>query len=515
MKKQYQRVQAMRSAAGDEAAARSDSTARQTHPSREPTISDVLGDWRTGPGSLHHRLSTALVKAINHGDLPKGSGIPPERVLADILGISRGTVASALKTLRESGHIESRRGSGSRVRESPPAPDRHQEAILSNPFLRTALLPDREMIWFTLAKMPASDEVREAVQTALTGADLDTLLATHGYATVGTPSLREAIARHYTDWGFPTKQQEILVTSGAQQALSLVMADTVASGGPIVIEDPSYSGAVDFLHASDTNPTALPAAADGSHIKHIPRALAERPGGLVYLVTSFHNPTGSVLSDSARRLAADVFESTDALLVEDSSLSHVTLGSPPPLPLSATMRHPNTVVIDSISKVFWGGLRVGWVRSSADVIRRLSRLKSVHDLATSILSQVVGTLLLPQLPDAGRRLEERILPRLELLMGLIDEHLPEWSYVRPDGGFSLWVTIPFGDSEKFTELAMLHGVAVVSGNTFSATATQPRCLRIPFVLDEESIREGVHRLTKAWAEYKGIVRHPRGPNVIV
>ena len=456
-----------------------------------------------------------MVKAIDHGDLPKGSGIPPERVLADILGISRGTVASALKTLRESGHIESRRGSGSRVRESPPAPDRHQEAILSNPFLRTALLPDREMIWFTLAKMPASDEVREAVQTALTGADLDTLLATHGYATVGTPSLREAIARHYTDWGFPTKEEEILVTSGAQQALSLVMADAVASGGPIVIEDPSYSGAVDFLHASDTDPTALPVAADGSHIEHIPRALAERPGGLVYLVTSFHNPTGSVLPDSARRLAADVFESTDALLVEDSSLSHVTLGSPPPLPLSATMRHPNTVVIDSISKVFWGGLRVGWVRSSADVIRRLSRLKSVHDLATSILSQVVGTLLLPQLPDAGRRLEERILPRLELLMGLIDEHLPEWSYVRPDGGFSLWVTIPFGDSEKFTELAMLHGVAVVSGNTFSATATQPRCLRIPFVLDEESIREGVHRLTKAWAEYKGIVRHPRGPNVIV
>ena len=494
---------------------RGDSTVRQTQPAGEPTISDVLGDWRTRPGTLHHRLSIAMVKAIDHGNLSKGSRIPSERILADMLDISRGTVASALTTLRESGHIESRRGSGSRVCKSPPTPDRHQEAILSNPFLRTALLPDQEMIWFTLAKMPASDEVRAAIQIALTGADLDMLLATHGYATVGTPSLRKAIAGHYSNWGFPTKEEEILVTSGAQQALSLVMTDAVASGGPIVIEDPSYSGAVDFLHTHDIDPIALTFEAEGGHIENIRRALAGKPGGLVYLVSSFHNPTGRLLPESARRLVADVVESTDALLVEDSSLSHVTLGTPPPLPASATMRYPNTVVVDSISKVFWGGLRVGWIRSSADIIRRLSRLKSAHDLATSILSQVVGALLLPQLPEAGRRLEERILPKLELLTGLIDEHLPEWSYVRPDGGFTLWVTIPFGDSEKFTELAMLHGVAVVAGNTFSATAAQPRRIRIPFVLDAESIREGVHRLTKAWAEYKGMIRHPRGPNVIV
>ena len=495
--------------------ANEDSTKASSPALPEQTIAEILGQWRTNQGILYRDLRSALVCAIDRGDLPRGSKIPSERVLSELLEISRGTVASAMEDLRKSGHIESRRGSGSLVSKSILPTDRHQDAILSNPFLSSSPLSSQEMIWFTLAKMPASDETRQAIQSSLISADLDMLLATHGYATVGIPSLREAVAKHYSDWGYPTSEEEILITSGAQQGISLVMADIVSTGGPVVIEDPSYSGAVDFLQSNGVAPIPLRFEPGGRHFKQIRPLLAQKEGGLVYLVTSFHNPTGGILSEKSRVTISDAIKSTKSLLVEDSSLSHVTLDTPPPLPVSATMGYSNSVVIDSISKVFWGGLRVGWVRSNTDIIRRLSRLKSVQDLGTPILSQVVGTSLLPRLPEAGLSLGERLRPKLEFLTNLIDEHLPEWTYVQPDGGLCLWITIPLGEAEKFAELAMLHGVAVVPGNIFSATAGQPRGLRIPFVLDNESIQEGVLRLTKAWKEYKSIVRHPSRLNVVV
>jgi DNA-binding transcriptional MocR family regulator len=233
--------------------------------------------------------------------------------------------------------------------------------------------------------------------------------------------------------------------------------------------------------------------------------LAEAPVDLVYLMPTFHNPTGALLSAARRRRIIELAAEHSTLVVADDALAGVSLGADTPPPLSsfqgAAGGRPVTVLeVGSLSKSVWGGLRVGWVRAPGDVISRLARRKALADLGSPIIDQLVAARLMPAL-DAlvERRIPER-KTQLATLEGLLTEHLPSWRWRTPTGGPSLWVELPGGDATVFAQVALRHGVEAIPGRSMDPSGDHDSYLRIPYCFSPEFVTEVVLRLAAAWAD---------------
>ena len=228
------------------------------------------------------------------------------------------------------------------------------------------------------------------------------------------------------------------------------------------------------------------------------RLLVPAAPALVYLVPTFHNPTGTVLPESGRREVARLAEETGVPVVEDESLADLSFGTEAPPPIAAFSARASVFTVGSMSKLFWGGLRVGWVRGPRALIARLTRFKVAADLGGSVVSQALAARLLPRRDDVARRRRLESSARLEHLSALLQERLPEWAFARPQGGLTLWVRLPFPVAEELARVALRHGVSIVPGPVHSVSGGCHDHLRLPFVLDADVAAEGVTRLARAW-----------------
>ena len=464
----------------------------------------LIGDWSTAKGPLYSRLAQAMQSAIEGGTLGAGTRLPPERPLAEALGVSRTTVVLAYGKLRERGLVEARQGSGTwvprRTTFSSPAPrDERSRAFLVDSLARAGSDAPADTIGFMGACLPGSglalaDEWRAAE------ADVAEIACGTGYSAQGWLPLRRAIAAHFEERGVPTTPDEILVTNGAQQAIDLVGRLLVGRGEAVVLEDPTYLGAIDAYTLAGARLLPVPVGPAGADIAALRRATQQAMPALVYLVPSFHNPTGCVMPEGARREVAALAEATGVAVVEDESLAALSFGAEPPPPIAAFAPRASIFSVGSLSKLFWGGLRVGWVRGPRALVTRLTRFKVAADLSGSLLSQALATRLLARRDEVTslRRRESR--RRFEALAGLLREQLPEWSWTEPQGGLTLWVQLPTPSAEDLARVAPRHGVSVVPGPVHSASRGFADRLRLPYVMDEAPLAEGVARLARAWQE---------------
>jgi DNA-binding transcriptional MocR family regulator len=466
-------------------------------PSPLPLTIDA--DWRAASGPLAQRLARALAAAIAAGRLRVGERLPPERRLAAVLGISRTTVVAAYETLREAGAIASRRGSGSRVIGAParpPAPAAPARGGLPPP-------PPGPCIELLGAHLPAVQPIVEE-ELAAAVADLRPALRHHGYLACGLPALREAIASHLTARGLPSIPDQVLVTCGAQQAIALAAALYLQPGDAVALEDPTYPGAIDALAAPRARLVGFPVLGQrqGGGLERLREVIARQAPRLIYVIPSFHNPTGVTLDGGARRDLAELAAATGTPVLEDLTLDDLSLAEPPPPPVAAAAPDAPVLTVGSLGKLVWGGLRIGWVRAAEPVIARLARLKVQADLGSSLPSQVLAVRLL------ARAAAIRDLRRGELRRGLatleaaLAAALPEWSWQRPPGGLSLWVRLPRGSATDLALLAPRFGVAFVAGPSCAPRGDAwDSHLRLPFVLAGDDLRAAVSRLAAAWAAY--------------
>jgi len=468
------------------------------------SIRPALGDWSSGAGPIYSRLARALRRAIEEGDLTGGTRLPPERPLAEALEISRTTVVLAYGQLRRSGLVESRQGSGTWVshRAGLPARRRRPEprghSFLVDSVTRAAAEEPADTIGFLGACLPAAAGgfIQDAWEAA--GADLAGLACGAGYSPQGLPTLRRAIASWFEERGLPTSPDEVLVTGGAQQAIDLAARLLVGEEDAVVLEDPTYLGAIDAFAAARARLVPLPVGLAGADIGELKRLVTQASPALVYLVPSFHNPTGAVLPEAARREVARLAESSGTAVVEDESLAELSFGSEPPPPVAAFSSRAPVLTVGSLSKLFWGGLRVGWIRGPRPLVARLTRLKVTADLSGSVVSQAMAARLLPRRDEVIRLRRRELRARFERLSGLLRERLPEWSWVRPEGGLTLWVRLPAPCAEELARTAPRHGVSVVPGPVHSPSGACRDHLRLPFVMGEEQLAEGIERLARAW-----------------
>jgi DNA-binding transcriptional MocR family regulator len=472
-----------------------------------PELRGVLGSWRAGHGPLRERLTGALRSGIETGELAPGLRLPPERTLAAQLAVGRGTVVAAYEALRDLGLLERRQGSGTVVRSEAGALASGRAAELATALQRNLLFRglasggDDGAVDLIGTHAPATEPVRDALRLATAALDTDVLSAHHGYFPLGYSPLRRGVAAHLTALGLPTSEDEVLITTGAQQAISVVATCLVEPGAVVVVEDPTFPGAIDAFRTAGARILTVPVTSAGVDLDALAATLADHPVRAVYLMPTFHNPTGCVLPEAGRRRLAALAKAYDVPVIEDDAVAELSLGDHAPAPVGAHAGGAPVLTIGSMSKLFWGGLRVGWIRGPRPLIAQLGRVKAVADLGSSMVSQAIAVALLARAAETRELRRRELSETCDLLGGLLARRLPGWTWRRPEGGVSLWVRLPFGSASDLARIAAGHGVAIVPGSVMSARSAFDDHIRLPLTRDAQTLRDGVDRLARAWREY--------------
>jgi DNA-binding transcriptional MocR family regulator len=457
----------------------------------------LLDQWRFIRGPRGARLPeyAALANAIRgllrDGRLALGVRLPAERELADTLAVSRTTVTAAYRDLRESGHLSSRRGAGSWT----ALPDGHR--LATSGMWSPGDEPD--LIDLGCAALGAPDELADAVAQAVE--DLPRYARTAGYQPSGLPALRERVAQAFVDRGLPTHADQILITSGVQHAVDMILRLLVSPGQSVLAESPTYPNVLVAFgaHRARVSTANLDPASGWDAELLLSQVRASQPT-LAYLIPEFQNPTGHLMPASLRELLPAVAHRAGTDLIVDESFVELTFDGPVPPPVAAYDRHARVLTVGGMTKPYWGGLRVGWIRAAAPVIARLSALRVAVDMAGPVMEQLIAAHLLDRAVDVVAIRRAQLRSRRDALVSLLRTHLPGWSFTLPTGGVCLWVELEAPVSTALAYASMEHGVRLAPGPTFGLAGTLERFVRLPFTLPETDLVEVVRRLAAANAD---------------
>jgi DNA-binding transcriptional MocR family regulator len=455
-------------------------------------------------------LANAVRGLLIDGRLALGVRLPAERELAASLGISRTTVTAAYRELRDSGHLSSRRGAGSWT--ALPAGHRVGTSGLWTPS------DDASLIDLGCAAMPAPAELAEAATDAI--ADLAPYTLGAGYQPMGLPVLREVIAAQYTARGLPTDPDQVMVTGGVQQALDLLLRLLVAPGQRALVETPTYPNALSAFTASRARISAYAIGPEGWDEDLLLSTVRAAQARVAYLIPDFHNPTGHLMQTALReRLPSAAHAAGTDLIIDESfvdlALDETLADAAMPPSVAAFDRSARVLTIGGMSKPYWGGLRIGWVRGAAPLIARLAAARVGVDMASPVLDQLVAVQLLRRRDAIVTARRRQLLARRNTLAAALRAELPEWRFVLPGGGMVLWVELDAPVSSALARSAEELGVRVAPGPRFGADGTMERFMRLPYTLPEADLVEAVRRLAAARADLDRPRRHAWSSPVVV
>lgn len=467
------------------------------------SLREILTGWDAAEGPLYRRLAAGIRRAIDAGDVPPGTSLPPERSLAAALVVSRRTVIGAYEDLKRTGYLEARQGSGTWVRGRTRRPDEGNvelvEELEDHAIIRNIGGAPGDVIEFAAAAVDCAPEVNEAL-LSLNRATVGGWSVGNGYAPQGLEQLRLVVAEHLEQMGVPTTPQQVLITGGATQATQLAARLFLERGTPAIVESPTYGGGLDAMHTAGARLFSIDVDDAGGRTDQLADLVPRVMPGLVYLVPDMHNPTGAVLSSERRAEAAWVAAEFHVPIVEDLALRELWFDEPPPPPIASFLPDAPILTVGTMSKVFWAGLRIGWLRASEATVARLSRLKVVADFGEPIITQLLSAQLLPMMEATAARRRVELQEQLAALQAAGARYLPSWQFPRPSGGLALWAKLPSPSAEDLARRAPEHGVSVVPGFVFAAEHHHHADrIRLPFVAPPAIIEEGIQRLARAWA----------------
>lgn len=451
----------------------------------------MLGDWRTG-GTAYAAIADRIRVFCLDNRIAAGTVLPAERDLAMRIGVSRTTIATAYSSLRASGHIESLRGSGSVVRAQP----------------RGVLIGAGEPVGEGLIDL---HQASPAAWPGLPGlyveaaAQASSVLARPGYDMVGAPGLREAIAARYEQRGLPTDPDQIVVTNGAQSAISLIAATFVRRGDRVMIETPTYPHAAEALRRRDARLVSVPVShEDGWDVERAEHVFRRAMPSLAYLMPDFQNPTGRIMPGEHRALFAAMAAEVGAMVLIDETTAELNIDGPEPLAPFAAFSPADSrariITIGSLGKTVWGGLRVGWIRAEHELARRLVATRPLFDLGTPDMEQAVATLAFERMPEILAQRAITLGAGRDAVVTALRERLPEWTVHSVHGGVATWVGLGAPRSSQLVLGARARGVLLSSGPRFAVDGGYERHLRIPFTADPDSLLRAVDVIADAWAD---------------
>jgi len=453
-----------------------------------------LGRWASTDATLAASLAEAIARLVRDGELRGGDRLPSERTLAAAVAVSRGTVVSAYSRLYDDGILDRRQGSGTRIAGAVPTAGR--QAAGRGEALYATLPSSIDLLRAVPSISPLAVDIVQRHRPVL---DATTVEAD----PAGLPDLRALIAHTMTTDGTPTTPAQVLVTHGAQQALSLLVDELVSPGDTVLTEEVAWPGLTDAVRRRGGQVHGIRLTPDGIDVEALEMAIVVRRPVLIALNPHNHNPTGMQTSPVVRRRIADLAAEHGVTVVEDRVLAHVSFDGVTPPSLAALRPDAPIVVAESLSKWAWEGLRVGWLRADPVLVRRLRGLRQSTDLSTSVPSQLLALDLLAEAP-ALRRDVATVHREAAITAGrLLTTHLPDWRWRPPRGGLCLWAQLPAGSASAFARRAAGFGVSVAGSSQFASDVDADDHIRIPITPVAEVLEAGLERLGEAWRKDAG------------
>ncbi len=462
---------------------------------------------------LYVQLANSLTAKIQSFELPNGTKLPPERELARLLNISRTTSLNAYRQLEESGLIRSRRGSGTYVANP------HKDSVeISMPW-EQLFSPQRKSplssLLRTLVATPTANEtislaagmpdptfyplaelahLAQANAAAIPAADYG-YLATEGYLP-----LRHSLTKWQEQSGIHATPDQCLIVAGSQQGLYLIVKTMIEPQDYVIVESPTYLGAIQSLEAAGARLLTLPAGNQLDFDLLEDYLIRYRPK-LMYTIPTFHNPTGRVMTLSDRKKLIELAARYRLAIVEDDPYSLLYYDNKPPVSLKSLDTYGGVIYLGTFSKTLLPGLRTGWVTADQAVIDRLAQEKQHVDLHCGNLAQIILHIGLQKdiLASHMAFVRSEYKKRRDAMVQALNQYCPDTiDFSIPSGGFYIWVKIrqPVSVSDLMHRAAASN-VGFVPGIAFYASGNSSQEIRLCFATHEAAVlKEGIRRIGK-------------------
>jgi DNA-binding transcriptional MocR family regulator len=451
---------------------------------------------------LFVQIRDQIQNHIANRTLMPGMRLPTVRALARQLGVNQITVAKAFRGLADAKLVEGRRGGGSFVRSQTAAISNDQQSgrpLLAERLFELAHAPG--VISFT-SNYPIPDpKTIRAFRSSLAKATEKTLDTCFVYDhPIGRASLRDQIKAMLQTEGVDTSISNIMVTSGAQQAINLSLRALLGPGKAIIVEQPAYYGVLNAARMMHLRILEVPLESDGMNLNVVEEYLVRNESKVIYTNPTFQNPSGITMSEEKRRALLALARRFGAVIIEDDH-SHQLRFSGKPLRAIRALAEPDDHVLYArgFGKILLPGIRLGYLVMPDGLRQRLLAARAYADLHSSTFMQEVLACFLADgyhLSSISRA-KQTYSARQKRLHQALMAGMPDGTVIsKPEGGLSLWLTLPEGaDSSELYFRAVRRGVAFIAGDVFYATPSRSRSLRISFGLNKDTeVDEGVKRL---------------------
>lgn len=471
-------------------------------------------DWkpdRQAKKAIYKQLAEYIEKGIADGTFPPDKPLPSERYLASALSLNRSTVVNAYDELESMGLIERNRGSGTTIskdiwgitKKRIPSWNRYIEAGSFLPSQPVTQKIRKEAVEHKLINLASGELSEELFPKSFLSEITSTrsFIGSLGYDhPLGNEILRNTLTKHVKkSRGIETNPSSILITSGAQQALHLIVQCLLKPGDTIAIEDPSYNYNLPIFKSAGIKIHYLPVDKDGMNPEDLLSLYKKHRIKMIFLNPYFQNPTGSLLNKKKKEAILDISSKFGIPVVEDDPYSLTAFSGDKISTLKSMDRNGNVLYISSLSKIVASGLRIGWIIGPTSVIERLSDAKQQVDFGHSSYTQWIANDFLESenFHIHIKSLIKELEKRRDKIIKSLDTYLKDQvEYSIPQGGIHIWCKILKNYNEiQLLEESIKRGVIYVPGSTLGS---KDGFVRFTFAKeDEDSIDEGIKRFAEA------------------
>ncbi|WP_394235295.1 PLP-dependent aminotransferase family protein [Niallia oryzisoli] len=467
---------------------------------------------RRAKKAIYKQLAEYIENGITDGTFPPDKPLPSERYLAKELEINRSTVVAAYNELVSNGLIQRNRGSGTTInkdiwgitKKRIPSWNRYIEAGSFLPNLPVTQRIRKEAVEQKLINL-ASGELSEDLfpmkylrEITSTRSFIGSLGYDHPQ---GNEILRNTITKHVRQFRkIDSSPSSILITSGAQQALHLVVQCLLKPGDAVAIEDPSYNYNLPIFKSAGLKPYLLSVGKSGINSNEILSLYKKHRIRMIFLNSAYQNPTGSVLNEHQRKEILEISSEYGIPVVEDDPYSLTSYTGEPVPTLKSMDAHGNVLYISSLSKIVASGLRIGWIIGPRPVIERLSDAKQQIDFGHASFTQWIANDFLESenFHSHMKRLIKELEKRRDQIVTSLRFYLNnQVEFDIPQGGIHIWCKLNKNvDETKLLEESIKRGVIYVPGSTLGS---KKGFVRFTFAREDEiTINEGIKRFSEAF-----------------
>ncbi|MBI3898309.1 MAG: PLP-dependent aminotransferase family protein [Gammaproteobacteria bacterium] len=462
-------------------------------------------------GNLYERVAQRIAEQVNKGIYRPGQRVPSVRQLSDQLKVSVATVIEAYRRLEDEGVLEARPQSGYYVRQQrwqPPAepevsrPEGSPTTVSVTELAMKVLKNTRsaDIVQFGVASPQAGFLPTRKLNRITTAILRDDQGVAHRYDfPPGLPALRQQIARRMVETGCEISPDEIVITSGCQEALNLCLRAVARPGDVIAVESPTYYGALQLIETLGMKVLEIPThPRDGISVEALELALDRYSVRACVVGPSFSNPLGACMSDDSKRRLVRLLAEHGIPLIEDDIYADLAFNAPRPKAAKAFDRKGLVFYCSSFSKTISPGLRVGWTVPGR-FQEQIEHLKYVNTQATATLSEMA---IAEFLEHGGyerhlRNVRPIYAQNAERMVQAIARYFPEGTRVaQPSGGIVLWLELPAKvNGLELYKRALDRGISVAPGALFSAKQKYKNFIRLTFALSwNDRVEQGLFAL---------------------